>query len=104
MTYAQDTGLPTLEDRALLASCANEHGRQSRRIGARTLSATSSREDVLAWLQWNDPNGTYEDCCYEDCHADCEPVSLEDAWQLLETTVRDDCRKCGALPHSGDCG
>jgi hypothetical protein len=96
LTYSQDLGLPSLESRALLASAANEIGRLSSRIGARTLRPESSRVDILAWLQWNDPNGSYEDPepWADECGCffgpdDRDPIPLEDAWDLLGTVIRD---------------
>jgi hypothetical protein len=59
--------------------CATES-----RGGARApyLTATSPREAVLRWLQWNDPNGCYLDELCEPEFGD--PLSEEDAWRLLD--------------------
>lgn len=67
--------------REALAALANEAARTSRRSGAPLLSAESSREVVLDWLQWNDANG-----CFTDERAaveDFDPMTLDEAWSLV---------------------
>ena len=47
----------------------------------------SGREVLLAWLQWNDPNG-----CYMDDLAAAEgfaPMSIADAWTHVAGTLED---------------
>ena len=52
---------PTLREVwAVLARAANAAGRLSRRPGAPVLSAESPRETLIAWLQWNDGNGDFD--------------------------------------------
>lgn len=73
--------------RARIAEWANMIGRTSRRPGAPPLDAGSSRERVLAWLQWNDRNG-----CYLDALAiaeDLDPVTLDEAWDMIEHEAED---------------
>lgn len=42
---------------------------------------TWPREDLIAWLRWNDPNGSYTD---EDAEAeDMEPLDVESAVDLV---------------------
>jgi hypothetical protein len=42
---------------------------------------TWPREDLIAWLRWNDPNGSYTD---EDAAAeDMEPLDVESAVDLI---------------------
>ena len=60
---------------------ANECGRESQRSGAPHLPATPTREQLIAWLCWCDPNGCYSD---EDCAAEwpdeppCDLVTLHE--------------------------
>lgn len=40
-----------------------------------------SREDLIAWLRWNDPNGSYTD---EDAATeDMDPLEVEDAVDII---------------------
>lgn len=67
--------------RAQLVAKANEGGRLSRVPGAPHLTPESSRETLIAWLAWNDPNGSHTD---EDAIADgIEPYDLDSAWETL---------------------
>jgi len=66
---------------------ANATGRASRRAGAPTLMIDSPRRDVLAWLAWHDPNGTFVD---EDVRDGQDPHSHEDAWVMLQEVAAAD--------------
>jgi hypothetical protein len=71
---------PTIRDvRAVLASAANAALRLSKRPGIKApmLSADSSREDLISWLRWNDPNHTDDGDAWE------EEVTLDGAWEEL---------------------
>lgn len=71
--------------RADIAAWANVVGLKSRRSGAPSLSADSSRETLLRWLQWNDPDGAYTDDAREsDASIDGPPNTLEEAWEMLD--------------------
>ena len=76
------TAVPSMHEvRSVLANAANAAGRLSRRAGAPVLDADSSRETLIAWLSWNDPNGAYTD---EACVREGEPpLTLEGAWDQL---------------------
>jgi hypothetical protein len=70
---------------SVLAERANEAASLSRRAGAPRLTAESTRETLIAWLQWNDPNGSYTDEL-----ADIEgfdPMDLPTAWDALREMV-----------------
>jgi hypothetical protein len=72
-------------NRKVLAAKANEVGLLSRVEGAPLLRADSARENLLAWLQWCDPNG-----CYTDELAaaeDFDPITLAEAWDHLASTL-----------------
>ena len=69
----------------VVAIRANEAGRGSRRRGAPILSVRSSRETILDWLQWNDPNGAYTD--ERAKIEDFEPMTDNEAWQMLDETL-----------------
>jgi len=74
-------------DRDALATKANEVGCLSRAPGAPSLASESGREVLLAWLQWNDPNG-----CYTDDLAATEgfaPMTTADAWAHLANVLAD---------------
>jgi len=47
----------------------------------------SPRRDVLAWLAWHDPNGTFVD---EDVRDGQDPHSHEDAWVMLQEVAAAD--------------
>jgi hypothetical protein len=69
---------------AVIARKANAIGRSSRyRSTAPHLTAQSSREALIDWLQWNDPNGNYRDEPPEfDDRA--PPLTHGEAWELVE--------------------
>jgi len=52
------------------------------------LLATGSREDLIAYCKWNDPNGVWSD---DDCAAEgIEPATLDDLRAIItewETTL-----------------
>lgn len=62
------------------AEAAN-HAATGARDPAPLLAATSTREAVIRWLEWCDPNGTHGD---EDAIAEgFDPYTEEDAWDAL---------------------
>lgn len=64
---------------------ANEAARTSTNLGAPVLTATSSREDLIRWLAWNDRNGCYTD---SDCAAEgMDPLTTREAWDLVASAV-----------------
>ena len=64
---------------------ANESARTSTNLGAPVLTATSSREDLIRWLAWNDRNGCYTD---SDCSAEgMDPLTTREAWDLVASAV-----------------
>lgn len=64
---------------------ANEAGRESSNPGAPVLTATSSRLDLIRWLTWNDPHGSYTD---SDCAAEgMDPLTTSEAWDLVASAV-----------------
>jgi hypothetical protein len=68
-----------------LADLANRAAGASRRPGAPRLTGTAPLPRVLAWLAWNDPNGTWIPCADGTC-AECPrccPLTLHDAWTTL---------------------
>lgn len=69
--------------RAKLAEYANREARLSRRAGAPPLSADSPVDRIVAYLQWNDPNGEWE-----RAH-DRGELDLDDAWEALEDVLED---------------
>ncbi len=72
-------------ERAMIAASANRLARASRRPGTPVLRAESPREDVVAWLQWNDPNGAHAD---ELAVMDRVPTyTLEGAWSALAEII-----------------
>lgn len=73
--------------RERLAKLANDEARGSRRGSAPVLTAASDRESVIAWLQWNDPNG-----CHTDALAraeDFDPYTDAAAWEALADMLAD---------------
>lgn len=70
-----------------LAERANETAALSRRGGAPGLSDTSSRLDVVAWLQWCDPNGSHTDAAA--AADDRDPYTLSEAWEALADMLED---------------
>jgi hypothetical protein len=73
--------------RADTAAYCNLIGLQSRRVGAPEIAADSSREQLLRWLRWNDPNGIYSDAATEAEGYD--PITLTVAWELLDQVVKE---------------
>jgi hypothetical protein len=83
--YVRRTGIDDAREDVALR--ANVIGKASRRPGAPTLSAESSRETLLAWLQWCDPNGCHVD---ELATADgFEPMTIDEAWEQVTTLLED---------------
>ena len=76
--------------KARVIAAVNEAGRLSRRGGAPMLSTGSSREVILRWLQWNDPNGVYVDSCAEFRNGDMDLIDEDLAWELLTQAVEED--------------
>jgi hypothetical protein len=75
------------DKRSEIAVAANLAGEGSRRGGAPRLTAASSRGTLLLWLQWNDPNGVYDD---EAAEAEgFDPLTVDDAWDLIAEQVSD---------------
>jgi hypothetical protein len=86
--------------RDMLARRANEVARLSSRPGAPLLTHESTGPEVVAWLRWNDPNGTHtwhsplecelgeRRCIY--CSGD-EPSypADEDPWLALDSMIAD---------------
>ena len=53
------------------------------------LLAAGSREQIIEWLVWNDPNGTYVDA--GSALEDLPPLTLERAREIMSAQVhRDD--------------
>lgn len=52
------------------------------------LSPDSTRETVVDWLQWNDPNGIHTDALAAG--EDFDPYTLESAWDALASMLDDD--------------
>lgn len=69
-----------------IARVANEAVRLSRKRGGPRLSADSDVDELIAWLQWNDPNGNY----HPEDDPDEEPISEGEAWGLVRDALRDD--------------
>lgn len=74
-------------DRSRLCSVANDAGRASRYPGAPWLSPDSAREDVVAWMQWNDPNGVHTDELA--IGEGFDPYTVEGAWRALAEMLED---------------
>ncbi len=74
--------------RIAILTRANALARLSRYAdSAPYLGLDVTRERILAWLQWNDPNG-----CHTDALARAEgmePHTLDSAWDALETMLAD---------------
>lgn len=79
----------TRKERADIADCANDAARGSRRGGAPWLTADSSRDAVIGWLQWNDPNGSHTDSLARREGGD--PYDFEGAWRALGDMIAEDC-------------
>lgn len=92
MTNAEQIAALPRERIAELVNIAS-HG--SRRGGRPVLTGASDRETLIAWLQWNDPNG---------CHTDAlaavegfEPYTLDRAWEAVADMVADAIDVAGVL-------
>jgi hypothetical protein len=85
---AMPNPIPQAPRRRKIVEWANEAGRLSRRGGAPHLKIDSPRVVLLDWLQWNDPNGWYTDRNVKI--EGQEPLSLEEAWDLLEAQYAED--------------
>lgn len=78
-----------------VADGANKVGRESRRSGAPVLDAGSSAETLVAWLRWNDPNGTHAVLRHVDGDALCERgrcscegyETVGEAWDAIAETL-----------------
>lgn len=71
----------TESNRAEIARRANAGGMLSSNRGAPFVTVDSTRETLIAWLGWNDRNGTYSD---DDCRREgMTPLTLTEAWALL---------------------
>lgn len=82
--HSYEDGIMNKKDSAAVANLA---GLQSRRRGAPVLSEESTREQIVQWLQWNDPNGIHLDELAQK--EDVEPYTLESAWAALIEMLRD---------------
>lgn len=54
---------------------------------AKKVIEARSRESLLRWLQWNDPNGSYTDALV--AHEDYDPLTKEEAVAILLAVVKD---------------
>jgi len=51
----------------------------------RDILLNGSREDIIRWLKWNDPNGVWSD---EDSESEgYGPISLEDAREAMRNAL-----------------
>jgi hypothetical protein len=49
------------------------------------LLSHGTREQIIQWLVWNDPNGTYTD---RDSEADeMEPITIEEARRIMRKQI-----------------
>lgn len=71
-----------INSRAYLADWANRIVSGNGARGISKLSTRSAREDIIAWLQWNDPNACYTDLL--SAQENLDPLTEEEAWELLE--------------------
>jgi hypothetical protein len=67
------------------AAKANAAGSASRNPGAPVLSADSTAEQLAAWLQWNDPNGSHTADLAE--REGFDPYDVETAWEVLAQAI-----------------
>ena len=51
----------------------------------RELLNTGTRAELIDWLCWNDPNGTYTD--QDSVAADCAPLALAEARRIMLTQI-----------------
>lgn len=77
--------------RGALAMAANLAAEGSTRGGAPVLRADSPRADVVAWLAWNDPNGTHTDEAIAAApeRDGFEPYTEASAWDALASMIDD---------------
>lgn len=76
--------------RKLVALFASEVARNCRRRGPR-VPAEATREDLIGWLEWNDPNGDYDDPKPRKC-----PDCLGDGRSFISDIPPDlPCEECG---------
>jgi len=68
-----------------IVAAANEASRLSRTPGAPLLSENSSLVALLAWCDWNDPNGEWL------APEACGVANLGEAWDRIECMLFDDC-------------
>lgn len=66
--------------RAEAIEIANVEAATSRRPGAPRIYPNSSRETLLRWLVWCDPNGEWSRHLAGDLREEDEPIDLEQAW------------------------
>jgi hypothetical protein len=74
-------GIPSLAVRKKLAAYASQFEKAPR------VTPQSSRHEILAWLQWNDPNGQYVD---EATLGEFEPTPAGLAWAFLQDNFDED--------------
>jgi hypothetical protein len=79
-----------MHTREHLASVANKLAREMRRGGFPRLTAQSSRETVIDWLQANDPNGIHTDRLAMAEDFDPYTLSSETAWVALGEMLADE--------------
>lgn len=60
------------------------------RRGAAQISTTSTRQELIAWLKWMDPNGLYTD--EANAEEENDPLTLNEAWDEIERMFDDDVR------------
>ena len=78
-------------DLSKVVQFANQAGRESRRPGAPILTEASTLDQLVMWLEWNDPNGQYtEDFGYSNNETGewvsavkVPALTLEEAWAAI---------------------
>ncbi len=70
-----------------VAAQANAIADLSRRPGAPTLTATSTRETLIDWLMWCDPNGSHTDALATGDGVDVHTVTT--AWETIAEMIAD---------------
>jgi hypothetical protein len=76
-------GSTEVERRRHIAAAANE---LTVGLPAPRLSERSTRDGIIDWLQWNDPNGSHTDDLAVREGAD--PYTLDTAWDALDEMVK----------------
>lgn len=71
--------------RSALVRAANRLASEARRGGAPKLTESSSREEVVDWLQWNDPNGSHTDELAD--REDFDRYTEARAWKTLDEMI-----------------